>query len=112
MNRPYGVAVDSTGTLYIADNDNHRIRKVTTDGKISTVAGTGAAGFGGDGGAAVSAQLNSPREVAVDGTGALYIADADNHRIRKVTSDGKISTVAGTGTEGFGGDDGLAPPPS
>ncbi|GAA3290078.1 RICIN domain-containing protein [Streptomyces cinereospinus] len=108
MSYPYGIAVDGTGTLYIADNNNHRIRKVTSDGKISTVAGTGAAGFGGDGGAAVSAQLNGPCGVAVDGAGDLYVADADNHRVRKVTADGTISTVAGTGTEGFGGDDGPA----
>ncbi|GAA1879896.1 RICIN domain-containing protein [Streptantibioticus ferralitis] len=107
LNRPYGIAVDSTGTVYFSDYNNHVVRKITTDGKISTVAGTGASGFSGDNGPAVSAQLNGPREVAVDSTGTLYIADAENHRVRKVT-DGKISTVAGTGTEGFSGDDGLA----
>ncbi|MFI6038124.1 RICIN domain-containing protein [Streptomyces sp. NPDC051315] len=108
LNRPYGVVVDSNGTLYVSDNNNHRVRKITTDGRISTVAGTGVAGFSGDDGAAVSAQLNDPREVAVDRAGNLYIADAENHRVRKVTADGKISTVAGTGTAGFSGDDGLA----
>ncbi|MFE2970402.1 RICIN domain-containing protein [Streptomyces sp. NPDC059340] len=108
LNRPYGIAVDSTGTLYFSDHVNHRVRKITTDGKISTVAGTGVAGSQGDNGPAVSAQLNYPREVAVDSAGAVYIADTNNHRIRKITADGKISTIAGTGTAGFSGDGGPA----
>ncbi|MFD5268983.1 RICIN domain-containing protein [Streptomyces sp. NPDC058335] len=108
LNRPYGIAVDGTGTLYFSDFNNHRVRKITTDGKISTVAGTGVAGFSGDNGPAVSAQLNYPREVAVDSTGAVYIADTNNHRVRKITADGRISTVAGTGAAAFGGDDGPA----
>ncbi|MFE5934257.1 RICIN domain-containing protein [Streptomyces sp. NPDC056470] len=105
LNRPLGVAVDSMGVLYVAECDNHRVRRVTTDGKISTVAGTGTPGFNGDGGPAMSAQLNCPRGVAVDGADNVFIADADNHRVRKVTADGTISTVAGTGAAGFGGDD-------
>ena len=108
LNRPYGIAVDSTGTLYFSDYNNHRVRKITTDGKISTVAGTGVAGFGGDDGPALSAQLNCPREVAVDSAGAVYVTDAGNHRVRKITSDGKIGTVAGTGAAGFSGDGGPA----
>ncbi|MFF7380884.1 RICIN domain-containing protein [Streptomyces massasporeus] len=108
LNRPLGVAVDSVGTLYISEYAGHRVRKVTTDGKISTYAGNGSPGALGDGGPAVSAQLKNPREVAVDGAGNLYIADAGNHRIRKVTVDGKISTFAGTGTASSGGDGGLA----
>lgn len=108
LNRPYGIAVDSTGTLYFSDYNNHRVRKITTDGKISTVAGTGVAGFSGDNGPAVSAQLNYPRELAVDSADAVYITDANNHRVRKITPDGKISTVAGTGTGGFSGDGGPA----
>ncbi|MFF1724315.1 NHL domain-containing protein [Streptomyces sviceus] len=108
LNRPYGVAVDSAGTVYFSDFNNHRVRKVATDGKISTVAGTGVAGFSGDNGPAVSAQLNYPREIAVDSAGAVYIADTNNHRVRKITADGKISTVAGTGAAAFGGDDGPA----
>ncbi|MFD8232973.1 RICIN domain-containing protein [Streptomyces sp. NPDC059696] len=108
LNRPYGIAVDSTGTLYFSDSNNHRVRKITTDGKISTVAGTGSAGFSGDNGPAVAAQLNWPREVAVDSAGAVYIADGNNHRVRKVTPDGRISTVVGTGAAGFSGDDGPA----
>lgn len=108
VNCPYGIAVDSTGTLYFSDYSNHRVRKITTDGKISTVAGTGAAGFNGDNGPAVSAQLNYPREVVVDSAGAVYVADCNNHRVRKITADGKISTVAGTGSAGSGGDGGPA----
>ncbi len=108
LRTPSGVAVDGSGNLYIADTDNHRIRKVDADGDISTVAGDGTAGFGGDGAAATAAQLNSPSGVAVDGSGNLYIADTDNHRIRKVDVDGDISTVAGDGTAGFSGDGGAA----
>ncbi|MFG2602313.1 RICIN domain-containing protein [Streptomyces sp. NPDC048514] len=108
LNSPTGVAVDSTGTLYITDYANHRVRKVTADGKISTVAGTGTQGYGGDDGPATAAQLSGPHGVAVDSTGTLYIADYGNHRVRRVTADGKISTVAGTGSAGYGGDDGPA----
>ncbi|WP_435285818.1 RICIN domain-containing protein [Streptomyces bacillaris] len=107
--RPTGVAVDSEGVLYIADYGGHRIRRITTDGKISTVAGTGSANFGGDGGPATSAQLRNPYGVTVDDEGNLYIADRGNHRIRKVAAaDGKISTIAGTGSASFGGDGGPA----
>ena len=105
---PYGVAVDGAGNLYIADTDNHRIRKVDSTGTITTVAGTGERGFGGDGGPATAAQLAPPAGVAVDGAGNLYIADRGNHRIRKVDSTGTITTVAGTGERGFGGDGGPA----
>ncbi len=98
---PHGMVVDGSGNLYIADTDNHRIRKVDADtGNISTVAGTGAAGYSGDNGAATAAQLNFPDDVA----GNLYIADRDNHRIRKVDPSGTITTVAGTGQSGYGGD--------
>ncbi|MGW2963883.1 NHL domain-containing protein [Streptomyces sp. NPDC001220] len=108
LNRPYGIAVDSSGTLYFSDYNNHRVRKITTDGRISTVAGTGTAGFSGDGGPATAAQLNLPLGVAVDSTGVLYVAEYNNHRVRKITTDGKISTVAGTGSAGFKGDGGPA----
>ena len=83
LNGPQGLAVDSAGNLYIADTQNHRVRKVT-GGTISTVAGSGTAGFGGDGGAAGSAQLNLPFGVAVDAAGNLYIAEFANNRVRKV----------------------------
>jgi sugar lactone lactonase YvrE len=113
---PDGVAVNSTGNLYIADSMNHLIRKVTPDGVITTVAGKGSSdlpslvdgGFGGDGGPAVSAQLNDPCDVAVDSTGNLYIADSTNRRIRKVSPDGVITTLAGNGTQGYSGDGGPA----
>ena len=105
---PTGVAVDSTGNLYIADTGNHSIRKVDSTGTITTIAGMGELGFGGDGGPAMMAHLFTPFDVAVDSTGNLYIADNSNHRIRKVDSTGTITTIAGTGGVGFGGDGGPA----
>ena len=79
------VAVDASGNLFIADTDNHRIRRVDPNGIITTVAGNGTGGFSGDGGLAISASLNEPYGVAVDDSGNLFIADLDNYRIRKVT---------------------------
>ncbi len=108
LNRPRGAAVDGAGNLYIADTNNHRVRKVSAAGVISTVAGNGTPGSGGDGGPAAAAQLDSPHSVAADGAGNIYIADRSNHRIRKVDASGSISTIAGTGTRGSGGDGGLA----
>jgi len=103
LNVPYGVAVDRNDNVYIADSGNNRVRRVDPRGVITTVAGAGQAGFSGDGGAAFAAQLNSPRAVAVDGQGNLYIADSGNHRVRRVGSDGVIRTVAGTGVAGGAG---------
>ncbi len=105
---PSGVAVDGAGTLYIADTINSRIRKVTPAGIITTVAGNGTSDYSGDSGAATSAELNWPVGVAVDGAGNLYIADTMNNRIRKVTPGGIITTVAGTGINGYSGDGGAA----
>jgi uncharacterized protein (TIGR03437 family) len=96
LNYPVGVAVDSAGNLFMVDND--RIRKISPDGTITTVAGNGGFGFSGDGGTATAAQLNQPFGVAVDGTGNLFIADTHNFRIRKVSPDATISTVAGGST--------------
>ncbi|MFI9255530.1 Teneurin-2, partial [Streptomyces sp. NPDC053069] len=79
---PNGVAVDGAGNLYIADVSNHRVRKVTPNGTITTVAGNGQAGFVSDGGPAVATKLHNPYGVAVDGAGNLYIADHSNHRVR------------------------------
>lgn len=105
---PAGTAMDASGNLYIADSGNHRIRKVDTNGVISTLAGTGASGYSGDGGSAPEAKLYFPEGVAVDAGGNLYIADTSNHRIRKVNTNGIITTVAGNGVDGYSGDDGLA----
>jgi sugar lactone lactonase YvrE len=106
---PQGVAVDLASNVYIADQSNHRIRKVAPDGTVSTVAGTGTAGFSGDGGPATSAFLSYPNAVAVDASGNLFISDASNYRIRKVTPGGTITTVAGNGVCcGFNGDGGPA----
>jgi hypothetical protein len=108
LNNPSGIAVDAPGNLYIADSGNNRIRKVSTTGVITTVAGTGVGGFSGDTGPATSAQLNGPSAVAIDTTGNLYIADGNNFRVRKVSTSGTITTVAGNGTAGFLGDNGSA----
>lgn len=105
LNRPQAVAVDAAGNAYIVDTGNNVVRKLGADGTITAFAGNGSAGFGGDGGAATSAQLSSPGGVAVDAGGNVYIADTQNARVRKV-SGGVISTVAGGGTIGYGGDGG------
>ncbi len=105
---PCGVAVDSSRTIYIADTNNDRIREVSASGTITTVAGTGTAGYSGDDGPAASAELNVPQDVAVDSSGNIYIADTQNDRIREVSASGTITTVAGTGTAGYGGDGGPA----
>jgi uncharacterized protein (TIGR03437 family) len=103
-----GVAVDALGNLYLADCNNHRVRRVGADGIINTVAGNGTAGFSGDGGPAVNAQIGYPKGLAVDGNRNLYIADRWNGRIRKVSPDGIIATAAGTGSGVFSGDGGPA----
>jgi hypothetical protein len=105
---PYGLAVDSVGNVFIADTKNNRIRKVATNGIITTVAGTNVAGFTGDGGSAVHAELHFPFGVTVDAIGNLYIADYQNNRVRRVGTNGIITTVAGTNTAGYSGDGGAA----
>lgn len=101
---PIGIAFDPSGNLYVADGDNNRVRKITPGGIISTVAGNGQGTFAGDGGQAASASINIPSDVAVDSQTNLYIADAGNNRVRKVDSSGTITTVAGTGNNGYSGD--------
>ena len=103
---PYSTAVDAAGNLFIADLDNNRVRKVNTDGIITTIAGTGDAGFSGDDSAATLAKLDGPAGVAVDVSGNIYIADDYNSRIRKVNTSGIITTIAGTGVNGYSGDNG------
>lgn len=108
LTRPTAVAVDLRGNLYVADSGNHRVRKIATDGTITTFAGTGEPGFGGDGGPAARAQLNAPYGVSVDRHGQVFVADQRNHRVRKITLAGIITTIAGNGTKGFAGDGGQA----
>ncbi len=105
---PSDVAVNKDGIIYVADPGNNRVRQIALDGTVTTIAGTGTAGFSGDDGAGSAAQLDAPVAVAVDKFGVLYIADSGNNRIRKVALDGTISTVAGTGTAGSTGDGGQA----
>jgi sugar lactone lactonase YvrE len=108
LNDPFGVALDAKGNLFIADTDNSRIRKVNTNGIITTVAGNGSPSFSGDGDTATSAGLYNPSGVAVDARGNLFIADGNNHRVRKVSTNGFINTVAGNGVFSFSGDGGAA----
>jgi len=100
--RPLALAVGPAGAIYIAEGN--RIREVTKDGRISTFAGTGVAGFSGDSGPAAQAQLNTPQGLAVDSAGNVYIADTLNNRVRRVDADGTITTVAGVGAAGYVGD--------
>jgi cytochrome c peroxidase/sugar lactone lactonase YvrE len=110
LNQPLGLATDMDGNLFIADFANHRIRKVDARSRsITTVAGNGEKGFSGDGGPATAARLRNPYNLTVDATGNLYLADAENHRIRKVdATTGIITTIAGNGSPGFAGDGGWA----
>lgn len=108
VNAPAGVAVDATGQLLFADTGNHRIRRVATNGTISTVAGTGTRGFSGDGGPATAARLAAPQGLALAADGSLLVADTGNRRVRRVAPDGTISTLAGTGGGGSAGDGGPA----
>ncbi len=106
IDNPDGLVVDNTGNLYFADALNNRIRKITPSGIISTIAGNGVAGFSGDGTIATSAELNTPVDIKIDTAGNLFISDGGNYRIRKITPTGIISTIAGTGVAGYGGDGG------
>ena len=103
-----GIAIDDSGNVFIADTYNNRIRKVSTNGTITTVAGLGVQGFYGDGGTATNAALNSPFNILVDTSGNLFISDTYNNRIRKVNTNGIITTIAGIGTSGYSGDGGQA----
>ncbi|MCU0258389.1 MAG: hypothetical protein MUF56_05120, partial [Solirubrobacteraceae bacterium] len=105
---PYAIAVQPDGGYLIASTDQHRIRRVSPGGVITTVAGTGAAAFSGDGGTATAAALNKPQDVTATADGGFLIADTFNERVRKVSAGGTITTVAGDGVGGFAGDGGPA----
>ncbi len=104
LQSPAYVKTDAMGNIYVADKLNNRVRKISATGVITTIAGTGGTVFSGDGGAATAATLWQPMGVAVDGSGNVYISDATHYRIRKINTAGIISTIAGTGTTGFGTD--------
>jgi serine/threonine-protein kinase len=104
----YSIALDSAGTLYVVDSGNHQIRTLTAGGTLGVFAGAGIPGFLGDGGPASDARINKPGAAVVGPDGSVYIGDAGNHRIRKVTPNGIITTIAGNGTEGYSGDGGPA----
>jgi len=108
LNSPHGITVAPDGSLYFTDQFNHRVRRIAPNGVITTIAGNGIAGFSGDGNLATQARLNFPSGVAVAPDGSIYFADTNNSRIRRVGSDGIISTVAGNGGEDFSGDGGSA----
>ena len=106
--RPGGVAVGRGGEVYVSHSDGNRVVKIDTTGRVRTVAGTGAEGYGGDGGLATEAQLNHPRGLALDAAGNLYIGDSGSGRVRKIDIEGRIATVAGIGEAGYDGDGGPA----
>ncbi|HEX3717327.1 MAG TPA: hypothetical protein VH595_05105 [Verrucomicrobiae bacterium] len=108
LNSPFGVCVDSSGNVYIGDSGNQRVRKVSTNGIITTFAGMGAPSFNGDGGQATNTFLHTSTRLAIDSLGRLYIADTANYRVRRVNTNGIVSTFAGNGNPGDTGDNGAA----
>ena len=108
LNLPLSIYVDSSGVIFFTDQDNQRIRKISTTGIISTIAGNGVAGFSGDGGQATDAELNTPQCLTLDASGNIYFSDYSNNRIRKISPSGIITTYAGSSTSGFSGDGGPA----
>ena len=108
LNNPDGIAAAPDGSFYLADRENNRIRKLAPDGTVSTVAGTGRMGYSGDGGPATEAKLNRPLAVAAAPDGSVYFSDSYNNRVRRIDPSGLITTVAGTGVQGFSGEDGPA----
>jgi hypothetical protein len=108
LNLPFDITIDETGNIYFTELNNHIVRKVNTSGIISTIAGTGTAGYSGDGGPATSAQLNQPTGLAIDNIGNLFIAEGSSQDVRKINTLGIISTFAGNGIIGYSGDGGPA----
>ena len=107
---PEEIAVDAAGNIYIADVSTNSIRKINAAGVIQTIAGGGFyhAGYSGDGGPALSAKLNAPVSIEVDQAGNIYFSDLGNHVVRKISTSGTITTIAGNGTPGYSGDGGPA----
>jgi len=103
-----GIALDKKGNIYIAMREHNVINRIDTKGMMTRYAGSGESGFSGDGGPAVDAKFKTPANLTFDSKGNLYIADRDNHRVRKVDTRGNITTFAGTGKAGFSGDGGPA----
>lgn len=108
INTPFMVKADASGNIYLADLSNYRIRMVNSSGTITTIAGNGSAGYSGDGGAATAAAINGPYGFTFDATGNMYIGDNSDSRIRKIDLSGIITTFAGVGYAGYGGDGGPA----
>ena len=108
LNYPIGIIIDSIDNLYIADGNNNRIRKVSTNGIITTIAGTGVAGYNGDSIQAMISSIYSPTGITIDRYGSILFSDNHNNRVRKITTNGIISTIAGSGLQGYYGDNGLA----
>jgi uncharacterized protein (TIGR03437 family) len=106
LHAPAGVAVDLAGNIYFSDSRNHRVRKIATNGTITTIAGNALPGFSGDGGPAITAELNNPTGLAIDAAGNLFIADTGNNRVREVFANGIIGTLAGNGNAALFGDGG------
>jgi len=106
FNYPFGVAVDGSGNVYVGDYENHLIRKITSAGEVTTLAGSGSSGSAN--GTGTAASFSSPYDVAVDGSGNVYVADYYNHLIRKITSDGVVTTLAGSGSSGSANGTGTA----
>jgi hypothetical protein len=108
VNHPAELVIDGSGNIYFSELNSNRIRKVSPSGIITTIAGTGVAGYSGDGGPATAARLNMPFGIDIDNAGNLYFADCLNHRVRRISTSGIITTVAGNGTGGFSGNGGAA----
>jgi trimeric autotransporter adhesin len=108
INSPQGIAIDKSGNIYFTDVGNFRIRKISSSGIITTIAGNGTSGFSGDGGPAIEAELGWPSEIALDKAGNIYFTDSYNNRIRKISFEGIITTIAGNGMANVSGDGGPA----
>lgn len=108
LNKPRGMIIDTSGNIYVVEENGHRVRKINTSNIISTLAGNGTASSTGDGGASTSATVNSPRGITMDSLGNIFFTEGGGSRVRKITPGGTISTFAGTGSYGFSGDGGAA----